>query len=189
MFRRKANAALNSSRRWLSHRSPGSRKYPSSYALTRSAAVVATAVAAATVASQKFIEGPIHNDNDTSPSSKNVIAKRVRVDGRDGGGDENELRLLVWGSNRYVCALIRASPASPLAHKRFQHESGRASSLQMHLTRCRSVRRLWLRSSRTWRCATWRCTLRTLRVSTDEGTSISGVTGSLRLAMMIESPR
>jgi hypothetical protein len=47
-----------------------------------------------------------------------------------------------------------------------------------------------------WRCATWRCTLRTLRVLTDEGTSINGAMVSLatnslnslrRLAKMIES--
>lgn len=56
------------------------------------------AVAAATIASQKFIEGPIHNDNDASPSSKKAIAEKVQVDVRD--GDEDELRLLVWGSNR-----------------------------------------------------------------------------------------
>lgn len=61
--------------------------------------------------------------------------------------------------------------------------------------RHRFVRQQWLRSSKMWRCATWRCTLRTLRVSTDEGTSISGAMGSLanslnslpRLAKMIES--
>lgn len=67
-------------------------------------------VAAATIASQKYIEGPIHND--TPPSSKKAeSAKGVRVDGRD--VDEDALTLLVWGSNRYcnVCTLIRASPA------------------------------------------------------------------------------
>lgn len=61
--------------------------------------------------------------------------------------------------------------------------------------RHRSVRQQRLRSSRMWRSETWRCTLRTLRVSTDEGTSISGAMGSLannslnslRLAKMIES--
>lgn len=100
MLRRKTNIVVNNSRRWLSHRSSGPHKSPSSYALTRSAAVVATsvaAVAAATIASQKFIEGPIHND--TPPSSQTVVAaKGVRVDGRD--GDDDALRLLVWGSNR-----------------------------------------------------------------------------------------
>src|SRR6267154_4908280 len=99
MFRRKANTALNSSRRWLSHRSSGPRK--SSYALTRNAAVVATSIAAvavATIASQKFLnEGPIHND--AHPSSPRN-AKGLRVGGRE--WDEDELRLLVWGSNRYV---------------------------------------------------------------------------------------
>jgi hypothetical protein len=113
MFRRKAYTALNSSRRWLSHRSSGPRKSSSSYALTRNAAVVATslaAVAAATIASQKFFnEGPIHND--AYPSNPNANAKGLRVGGRD--WDEDELRLLVWGSNRYVyvCALY--------AHNRF----------------------------------------------------------------------
>ena len=113
MFRRRVNPVLNNSHRWLSHRSSGSRKSPPSYALTRSAAVVATSVAvvaAATIASQKYIEGPIHND---TPSSikKEEGAKGVRVDGRD--VDEDTLRLLVWGSNRYcnVCTLTRASPA------------------------------------------------------------------------------
>ena len=62
--------------------------------------------------------------------------------------------------------------------------------------RHRSVRQLWLRSSRMWRCATWRYMLRTLRVSTDEGMSISGAMGSwvanslnrtLRLTETIES--
>jgi len=99
MFRRKTSAALNSSRRWPPH---GPRRSSSSYALTRSAAVVATsvaAVAAATIASQKFFnEGPIHND--VSPSSLNVNAKRVRVGVEH--NDEDELRLLVWGSNKYV---------------------------------------------------------------------------------------
>lgn len=102
MFRRKANTALNSSRRWLSHRSSGPRK--SSYVFTRNAAVVATsvaAVAAATIASQKlFSEGSIHNDADPSSLKANANAKGLRVGGRD--WDEDELRLLVWGSNRYV---------------------------------------------------------------------------------------
>jgi hypothetical protein len=104
MFRRKANTALNSSRRWLSHRSSGPRESPSSYVLTRNAAVVATsvaAVAAATIASQKlFSEGPIHNDADPSSLKANADAKGLRVGGRD--WDEDVLRLLVWGSNRYV---------------------------------------------------------------------------------------
>lgn len=107
MLRRKANTALNSSRRWLSHRSSGPRKSSSSssYALTINAAVVATsvaAVAAATIASQKFLnEGPIHND--AYPSSPKANAKALRVvGGRDGDGGEDELSLLVWGSNRCV---------------------------------------------------------------------------------------
>src|SRR6266849_1260453 len=121
MFRRKANTALNSSHRWLSHRTSSPRKSPSSYALTRNAAVVATslaAVAAATIASQKFFnEGPIHND--AYPSSPKANAKELRVGGRD--WDEDELRLLVWGSNRYVqymclCALIRSQRSYFRAH-------------------------------------------------------------------------
>jgi hypothetical protein len=62
------------------------------------------AVAVATIASQKFFnEGPIHND--AYPSNLKTNAKGLRVGGRD--WDEDELRLLVWGSNRYVyiCAL------------------------------------------------------------------------------------
>ena len=116
MFKRKASTALNSSRRWLSHRSSGPRKSLSSYVLTRNAAVMATsvaAVAAATIASQKlFNEGPIHND--AYPSSPKANAKGLRVGGRD-WDDEDELRLLVWGSNRYVyvCAY---------AHKRVHTE-------------------------------------------------------------------
>ncbi len=111
MFRRKTNAALNGGRRWLSHsyHSSGPRKSSSSYALARSAAVVATSVAAATIASQKFIEGPIYNDASRSSLKANV--KTVRV-GSGGDTDGDELRLLVWGSNRcvqyIVCPLIRA---------------------------------------------------------------------------------
>ena len=57
------------------------------------------AVAAATIASQKFFnEGPIHNDAD--PSSLKANVKGLRIGGRD--WDEDELRLFVWGSNRYV---------------------------------------------------------------------------------------
>ena len=108
MFRRKANIALNTSRRWLSHRSSGPRKSSSSYALTRNTAVVATslaAVAAATIAGQKlFNEGRIHND--AYPSSiktnANANAKGLRVGSRDQDVDKDELRLLVWGSNRCV---------------------------------------------------------------------------------------
>ena len=111
MFRRKASTAVNSSRRWLSHRSSGPRKSQSSYVLTRNAAVVATsvaAVAAAAIASQKFFnEGPIYND--AYPPSPKADAKGLRVVGRD--WDEDELRLLVWGSNRYV---IRAFFLAPL---------------------------------------------------------------------------
>jgi hypothetical protein len=107
MFKRKATTALNSSRRWFSHRSSGPRKSSSSYALTRNAAVVATslaAVAAATITSQKFFnEGPIHNDAYPSNLKANATLG-LRVGGRD--GEEDELRLLVWGSNRYVLYCI-----------------------------------------------------------------------------------
>lgn len=102
MFRRKASTVVKSSRRWLSHRSSSPRKSSFSYVLTRNAAVVATsvaAVAAAAIASQKiFDEGLIHND--AYPPSPKADAKGLRVGGRD--WDEDELRLLVWGSNRYV---------------------------------------------------------------------------------------
>ncbi|KAI0282735.1 regulator of chromosome condensation 1/beta-lactamase-inhibitor protein II [Russula brevipes] len=98
MFRGRTGVALNS-RRWFSHQS-GPRK--SSYALTRGAAVVA-AVAGATIASyQKFTEGPIHNDappssvpESASSNANPTVPAKVRV-----GGDDEELQLLVWGSNR-----------------------------------------------------------------------------------------
>lgn len=103
MFRRRTGVALNS-RRWFSHQS-GPRK--SSYALTRGAAVAASvaAVAGATIAGhQKFMEGPIHNDAPPSSvpetASRNVrptVPAKVRV-----GGDDEELQLLVWGSNRFA---------------------------------------------------------------------------------------
>ncbi len=66
---------------------------------------VAAVAAAATIASQKFMEGgSIHNDtaaaftgSKVNPrTTANAIAK-VRV---DGGNDEEQLSLLVWGSNR-----------------------------------------------------------------------------------------
>jgi len=106
MLRRQTNWALHS-HRWFSHRS-SPRK--SSYAITRSAAVATSvavvAAAAVTFASQKFIEGPIHNDTPPSvpeagPSKINDpgTGAKVRV---GGGGDDDELRLLVWGSNRSV---------------------------------------------------------------------------------------
>lgn len=110
MFRRKANTTLSSSRRWLSHRSSAPHKFSSSYALTRNAAVVVAtslaAVAAATIASQKFFnEGPIHND--AYASSIKTSVKELRAGGRD--GNEDELRLLVWGSNRCVLLLLYTS--------------------------------------------------------------------------------
>ena len=102
MFRRQAKSTFNS-HRWFSHRS-GPRK--STYALARGAAVATSvaAVAAATIASQKFIEGSaIHNDA-SAPSvgaatSGKVNAGTTRVGGAIDGDDE-ELKLLVWGSNR-----------------------------------------------------------------------------------------
>jgi hypothetical protein len=99
MFRRRTAFVLNS-RQWFSHRS-GPRK--SSYALTRGAVVVTSvaAVAAATIAS---IGGSsIHNDASspnvtTAASGKVIPGTRVRIN----YDDDDELRLLVWGSNRYV---------------------------------------------------------------------------------------
>jgi hypothetical protein len=105
MFRRQTTHALNG-RRWVSHRS-GPRK--SSYALTRGA-VVATyiaAVGAATIAGQTVGGSSIHNDASSpgvtaAASSKVNPGTRVRVDGGV-NNDEEELGLLVWGSNRWVC--------------------------------------------------------------------------------------
>ena len=64
---------------------------------------VAAAAAVATIAFQQAIAGSIHNDN-ASPSvpaaavsSKVNPGEIVKV-----GGDEEELRLLVWGSNRFA---------------------------------------------------------------------------------------
>jgi hypothetical protein len=101
MFRRQTKTVFNS-HRWFSHRS-GSRK--SSYALTRGAALATSvaAVAAATIASQKFIGGSIHNDTAATavPSNGNLgttVAARVRT----GCDDDEGLKLLVWGSNRSV---------------------------------------------------------------------------------------
>src|SRR5216684_1477461 len=81
----------------------------------------------------------------------------------------------------------------PPAHTR--HELGHVSSPQTRRMRRRSVRLSWLRSSRTWHCATWQRTRRTLRVSTDEGTFTNGATdslanspNSLRLEMVVGSP-
>ena len=64
------------------------------------------AVAAATIASQKFIEGSsIHNDASTpniaAATSGKVSAGTARVGGTN-DGDEEALKLLVWGSNRCV---------------------------------------------------------------------------------------
>ncbi|KAH9989777.1 regulator of chromosome condensation 1/beta-lactamase-inhibitor protein II [Russula vinacea] len=104
MFRKKTSAALNNSRRWLSHHSSGPRKSPSSYALTRSAAVVATsfaAVAAATIASQKFIEDPFIT----------ILFPLAKTWER---GNEDTLRLLVWGSNRAHIISPDASDAAQI---------------------------------------------------------------------------
>ena len=208
MFRRQAKSTFNS-HRWFSHRS-GPRK--STYALTRGAAVATSvaAVAAATIASQKFIEGSsIHNDASTpniaAATSGKVSAGTTRVGGTN-DGDEEALKLLVWGSNRCVpptrhisyfhpdallIAYILPSTANsiqntgPLAIED-------ASFLRTSRMRPNSVRRGWPRSCRTWRCATWRCTSHMRLASTDEGTCISGVMGtsprSLRLRRGIESP-
>jgi hypothetical protein len=102
MFRRQTKPALNNGRRWLSHRS-GPRKF--SYALTRGAAVatsVAAVAAAATIASQKFMEGgSIHNDAAAAAFAGSKVDPRTTAKVRvDGGNDEEQLSLLVWGSNR-----------------------------------------------------------------------------------------
>ncbi len=57
---------------------------------------------------------------------------------------------------------------------------GRTSSPRTRRMWCGlgSIRQRWLRSSGTWRCVTWQCAPRMLHMLTDEGTHISGVTGS-----------
>src|SRR5712672_42239 len=204
MLGRQTNWALHS-HRWFLHRS-SPRK--SSYAITRSAAVATSvavvAAAAVTFASQKFIEGPIHNDTPPSvpeagPSKINNpgTGAKVRV---GGGGDDDELRLLVWGSNRSVfystfihCIspplVLPRRPAASLAHSRNSSRSlheGRESSPLRHRTRCRSVRRRLLPSSGTWHCVTWPWTLHMLPASTDEGMCISGAMGSLADSLRLE---
>ena len=65
---------------------------------------VAAVAAAATIASQKFMEGgSIHNDTDTAAAFTGSkvdprTTAKVRVDG--GNDEEQQLSLLVWGSNR-----------------------------------------------------------------------------------------
>jgi hypothetical protein len=195
MLRRQTNRALHS-HRWFSHRS-SLRK--SSYAITRSAAVATSvavvAAAAVTIAGQKFVEGPIHNDTPPSvpeagPSTINDsgVGVKVRV---GGGGDDDELRLLVWGSNMSVYFLLLSQSHSLVLPHSLNffflfHCEGRELSPLMRRTRCRSVRRRWLPSSGTWRCAIWPCTLRMLPVSTDEGMCISGATGSLADSLRLE---
>ena len=79
-------------------------------------AVSIAAVAAAPIAGQKFVGGgsSIHNDA-ASPgvtpaaSSKTNPGTRVRVDGGI-NSDEEELKLLVWGSNRWVPLTLSLSP-------------------------------------------------------------------------------
>ncbi|KAI0255373.1 regulator of chromosome condensation 1/beta-lactamase-inhibitor protein II [Lactifluus subvellereus] len=100
MFRRRTITALNS-RRWFSHRS-GLRRSPTG--LVRGVAVatsVAAAAAATTVAFQQAIAGSIHSDS--APPGVPAAAGSSRVNPGaivKVGGDEEELRLLVWGSNR-----------------------------------------------------------------------------------------
>jgi hypothetical protein len=123
MFRRQAKSTFNS-HRWFSHRS-GPRK--STYALTRGAAVATSvaAVAAATIASQKFIEGSaIHNDASTpsiaAATPGKVSAGTTRVGGTN-DGDEEELKLLVWGSNRCVPPRIPTPSHLLLSPRRAAH--------------------------------------------------------------------
>jgi len=132
MFRRQTTHALNG-RRWVSHRS-GPRK--SSYALTRGAVVATSiaAVAAATIAGQKFVGGSsIHNDASSpgvtaAASSKINPGTRVRVDGGVNDDDE-ELRLLVWGSNRWVCRVQVVPLALSLSHPRSNRYVARGHSI------------------------------------------------------------
>jgi hypothetical protein len=102
MFRRQAKATFNS-RRWFSHRPRPSNLI---YTLTGGAAIATSVavVAAATDAGQKFIKGSsIHNDAPApgiaTATSRKADAGTTRVGGTNDNADE-ELRLLVWGSNR-----------------------------------------------------------------------------------------
>ncbi|KAI9508842.1 RCC1/BLIP-II [Russula earlei] len=114
MLRRQTNAALNS-RRWFSHRSS---PRGSSYALTRTVAVATSlaAVAAATIG-QKSIEGPIHNEIPL-PSVPDAGASRTNDAGtattKLRADDGDELRLLVWGSNRARIVSPDASDAAQI---------------------------------------------------------------------------
>ena len=66
---------------------------------------MATSVAAAAVAvtSQQLVGGSIHNDAapSTAAPGSNQTAPGMAAKTREDGGDEG-LRLLVWGSNRFV---------------------------------------------------------------------------------------
>jgi hypothetical protein len=82
------------------------------------------AVGAATIAGQKFVGGSsIHNDASSpgvtvAASSKVNPGMRVRVDGGVNNNDE-ELWLLVWGSNRWVCRVQVVPLALSLSHPFF----------------------------------------------------------------------
>jgi hypothetical protein len=106
MFRRH----INNSRRWISHYSHPRK---TSTVLIRGV-VVATSVAAAAVAvtNQQFVGGTIHNDavpSTATPRSNQAAAPRKAVKTREDDCDDG-LRLLVWGSNRFV----RYPPLTPL---------------------------------------------------------------------------
>jgi hypothetical protein len=103
MFRRQTTNLLNG-RRWFPHHS-GSGLRRSSTAL-RSAAVAASvsvAAATATITVQQAIAGSLHNDASPSDPAAAISSKINPGEIAKVGGDDEELRLLVWGSNRFVC--------------------------------------------------------------------------------------
>ncbi|KAI0303365.1 RCC1/BLIP-II [Multifurca ochricompacta] len=100
MFRRHTKFALNG-RRWFQHHA-GSRK--SSTFFTRGVIVATSVVAGATaIASQPFTGGSIVH-NDASPNAPATVSNKLNpveiIKAPEGGEDNEELRLLVWGSNR-----------------------------------------------------------------------------------------
>ncbi|KAH9954225.1 regulator of chromosome condensation 1/beta-lactamase-inhibitor protein II [Lactifluus volemus] len=99
MFRRQTTTLLNGPR-WFSH-SSGPRM--SSNPVIRGAAVVTSIAAAAvtaTITVQQTAVGPLHNDPSPSVPASAVSSKINPGEKRVVGGNGEELRLLVWGSNR-----------------------------------------------------------------------------------------
>ncbi len=78
------------------------------------------------------------------------------------------------------------SPPHPFGYA--DRDEGHASSPPVHRILRRSARRQPRRSSRTWHCATWRYTRRTLSASTGAGMCTNGVTGSLAILRPRELP-